>query len=1186
MSLTSSGVTATSLLPSATSIPTNGTFPNNGTLPNNGTYPTSSIVSSSITPTSTTTATTSTFSQEPILPSHWDFGGGGSSLVTNGANNTSSLWVQFVICFSVGLVFFLAFCFLRTRMPVIFAPRTNMKKHKPPELPSSYFGWILPILKIDMEEMLMKVGLDAVLMLHFLLMGIKIFGICSILGIAILIPVSTTVPVEEIALKNNETVNYMHRISISAVPNGSNRLIAYLIFAYLVTFITFFFLTQSYYNYIRLHALYMINLKRNMVSRSVIVSGIPSKERSDEDLFDYYQRLNIGPVESAYVIRSVHGLNSLIKKRANALMKLEEVYAKLWGNPCKIPGYDPDRIMDDLGMYKRLIDLTEKKNSDSSSEEEQKSSLTRRLTKKATWKKPTFIKEWVEPLQSKSTSRRPVIRTGFWGMWGEKVDAIEYYTKLFDDLDGQVIEKRKSPEMEMTNVGFVTFKYMSSAVIASQIAIRPEPFACRTKMAYEPRDVLWSTVSIRGRERLLREMVVWSITIVLIVFWFVPVVLLSSLMSINTLGYIVPGLAAKLRENAATRSFMTSFVPTIVLNIVTSVLPLIFDVLGYYQGLRSRSAIDESTFSKYFFFLIFFTLIVFTLAGTSIQTIALNFANNPASILEKLATTFPSIAPFFINYTILQGFLMMPMNLLLLGSLIIRGFFHVFLCSSPREHAENRAPWAFSYGTMYPVPLLIFVVVLEYSCISPLILLFGTIYFCFGYFVFKYQLLYVYFRPYEAAGRLWIMTVPRVIFGLVLFQLTMIGLFVVKSYYQLSIGCVPLIVLTVLFKISLDRAFLQNAQNLPLQMLQDDGKLPLAHASPANDEYEDDDDDADDEDDKHKNNTKDINNQTSSEDTAADKEVDKKKQVISNKWKSAAFSALELKKGAVDTTNNTSDASLKVTLPRHRKVVLDEDDYEAQPDRLTDYRQPPMQLNFGLLDAGLRKYGNPLMAGVLPQLWLPVKDPKQADKEGKSGEFEKRNRKPFSNDSESGGKLARNLASIMRKLDRKNSKNENRTEPKPRNLSKDTEIKNNWSTLLDNKSNLHNTPFQTDVPKSTPTSLLGSVIEEEPSDHNMNENTHPDLGMEETNNTQTDLKTGETNNTTVDQSTSNPEKETLSEKRDETYRNNSNTTPPTPRAETPYSISSSHHLISEDDETVDLPLGNRISSTPLISKKE
>jgi hypothetical protein len=82
------------------------------------------------------------------------------------------------------------------------------------------------------------------------------------------------------------------------------------------------------------------------------------------------------------------------------------------------------------------------------------------------------------------------------------------------------------------------------------------------------------------------------------------------------------------------------------------------------------------------------------------------------------------------------------MDLLLLGELIVRYFNHLFLCESPREYAENRAPSSFNYGTSYPVPLLVFVVVLEYSCISPLILLFGTFYFSYTYLVYKYQFLY------------------------------------------------------------------------------------------------------------------------------------------------------------------------------------------------------------------------------------------------------------------------------------------------------------------------------------------------------------------------------------------------------------------------------------------------------------
>jgi hypothetical protein len=84
----------------------------------------------------------------------------------------------------------------------------------------------------------------------------------------------------------------------------------------------------------------------------------------------------------------------------------------------------------------------------------------------------------------------------------------------------------------------------------------------------------------------------------------------------------------------------------------------------------------------------------------------------------------------------------MPLNLLLIGALIVRGFNYLFLCKTPRDYAEARAPQNFMYGWAYPTPLLMFVVVLEYSTVAPLILLFGTVYFAMAFLVYKYQLLY------------------------------------------------------------------------------------------------------------------------------------------------------------------------------------------------------------------------------------------------------------------------------------------------------------------------------------------------------------------------------------------------------------------------------------------------------------
>lgn len=313
-------------------------------------------------------------------------------------------------------------------------------------------------------------------MLKFVTMGIKIFGVCTIFGIIVFIPITMT---SDYTHLGNDT-SPLDRISISVIEQDSNKIIAYLVFAYVFTFVTFFFLTRNYNEYIYLRAKYLLKQSKSMVSRTVIVTGIPDRLRSDQALAEYYENLGVGPVESCYVVRTVHRLNTMIKKRAQALINLEEAYAKYWGNPCRIPGYDPDRILDDVDMYKKVLDLAEKRPDSSSDEEEEDDELNsekseegsstlkvKKLKKKKKLGNTTFFKGLVEPMNIKKTvkSKRPLVRVGgFLGIGGKKVDAIEYYTKLFDDLDKIVMDRRSSPNFEMTNVAFVTFESMSSAV--------------------------------------------------------------------------------------------------------------------------------------------------------------------------------------------------------------------------------------------------------------------------------------------------------------------------------------------------------------------------------------------------------------------------------------------------------------------------------------------------------------------------------------------------------------------------------------------------------------------------------------------------------------------------------------------------------------------------------------------------
>ncbi len=70
-------------------------------------------------------------------------------------------------------------------------------------------------------------------------------------------------------------------------------------------------------------------------------------------------------------------------------------------------------------------------------------------------------------------------------------------------------------------------------------------------------------------------------------------------------------------------------------------------------------------------------------------------------------------------------------------------------------------------GNVYPQALLIFTLCILYSIVSPLITIFGAIYFGIAYVVNKYKLLYVFYKPYESQGQAWPISASRCIWALV-----------------------------------------------------------------------------------------------------------------------------------------------------------------------------------------------------------------------------------------------------------------------------------------------------------------------------------------------------------------------------------------------------------------------------------
>ncbi|KAJ2964731.1 hypothetical protein NQZ79_g257 [Umbelopsis isabellina] len=722
------------------------------------------------------------------------------------AKNPTGLAAQLVLCTVIGTLCFLLFCLLRVRWSSMYAPRLRMKKHAPQRLPDSMFGWIIPLIRIPHTQVLEKVGLDAVVMLQFLLTGAKLFALCGLFGTVVILPLNGMNGI-------TNTTDPIHNNTISAIsdfakpepanPEATGVLWAYLFFTYFFCFAAFYFTFRNYRDYIGMRRKYGLQTASTLPARTVMVTGIPTELRSDRKLAEYFEGLGLGVVESVHVVKHVSQLSELIRERARCLRKLETAYARYWGNPCNDPSYDPDALLIQAESTDHINAI------DFSVHQPENDRL------------PLF-----KPRRS-----RPVIRDGMMGIVGKKVDAVEYYSEQFNYLDDIVMKARRLGRYPPSTVGFVTFESVISATIAVQTLLHPGPFLVRTQAAPEPRDVLWNNVAVRGRERLMRKAFVSVILLLIVFLWGIPIGFLSTFTNVESLERYMPWLVDLASKNKILQQIVYGFVPTLSVIVFMAVLPMVFYGLSIIEGIQSRSEAEEATFSKHFFFQLWNVFFVFTVAST-VFTLR-EIIEDPKQIPNVLATKLPQVAPFFVNYTIIQGMMLLPIQLLQIGPVIVQLFRRWFLCKTPRDYAEVLAPVMYNYGWGYPMPVFIFIIVLIYSTMSPLILVFGTIYFCLAYLVLKYQFLYVYFHPYEVAGRAWPMVFSRIIVGLLIFQVTSAGIFALRRAFQQSALCAPLILSTIIFKVIMDAAYNHSSQVIPLQLLTQ--KFGTNHLQYAND---------------------------------------------------------------------------------------------------------------------------------------------------------------------------------------------------------------------------------------------------------------------------------------------------------------------------------------------------------------
>lgn len=328
-----------------------------------------------------------------------------------------------------------------------------------------------------------------------------------------------------------------------------------------------------------------------------MVTHLPNHLQGERKLAEYFESMGL-TVESVSICREVDSLKLLLDKRTAALLKLEAAWVRYVGNP----------------SVAEIRNLTVRENQSPDDTDLEARSEAHVVPQR----------------------KRPTLRPGW---FQKKVDALEYLGNVFREADEQVKKCRRMGRFKATHTAFVTFETMSSAVghahiqsqventhhypaqqIAAQTVHGPIPSQCLTRLAPEPRDIVWSNITHSPASLRVRESIVLGAMGLLFFFWLIPTSALASLLSYKEIKKTMPWLGQLIDANEQVRAIVQNSLPSVAIITLNALLPFLLEgdlfvvfctsllslnahfvsliALTYIQGYPARSLIEYSLLKK------------------------------------------------------------------------------------------------------------------------------------------------------------------------------------------------------------------------------------------------------------------------------------------------------------------------------------------------------------------------------------------------------------------------------------------------------------------------------------------------------------------------------------------------------------------------------------------------------------
>ncbi|KAA8515545.1 hypothetical protein F0562_018844 [Nyssa sinensis] len=411
---------------------------------------------------------------------------------------------------------------------------------------------------------------------------------------------------------------------------------------------------------------------------------------------------------------------------------------------------------------------------------------------------------WLDYYQikySRNQSKRPVMKTGFLGLWGQKVDAIDFQTSEIERLAKEIVAERKmitnNPKSIMP-AAFVSFKTRWGAAVCAQTQQSRDPTLWLTEWAPEPCDVYWKNLAIPYVSLTIRRRIIAVAFLFLTFFFMIPITFVQSIANIEGIEKVAPFLRPIIKIKF-TESFIQGFLPGIILKLFLIFLPTILMMMSKVEGFISISSLERRSAARYYLFNLVNVFLGSIITGTALEQLKSFIHQSASDIPKTIGVAIPMKATFFITYIMVDGWVGIAGEILRLKPLIIFHLKNFFLVKTEKDREEAMDPGSLSFNTSEPQIQFYFLLGLVYAVVTPFLLPFIIIFFGLAYVVFRHQIINVYNQQYESGAAFWPDVHGRIIAALVISQLLLTGLLSTKEAAQSTPFLIVLPVLTIWF---------------------------------------------------------------------------------------------------------------------------------------------------------------------------------------------------------------------------------------------------------------------------------------------------------------------------------------------------------------------------------------------------